>query len=751
MSIENRSKDGAYVFISYVSPDRDKVNAALEVLYRRGFRFWYDQFIDAGATWENDIMQNIENSKAFLGFISHDFGTRRVAREEIRRALDKREKDETYKVVLVLLDIGALTAFDDETRAKIKKTQYIRYWKEGGIVGGLTESFVNKLTGANWPPEVIDEKRRRDNGFTEPWKPGGVQEDELQRLLDEADKLPWRSHHRLIDDYKPRTELVRVGAEEKELRFYPLSDAQLEPTAVYPIIMDNQWVPRAVYDDPELRAQFFKDGLKCPAVAEVIKCEQRKEIFRALLHNWQIIVNRASILNSEIFSDWYTPGNAEYDAFRDMMGDDSIVTYLWREERPTDRLKFGVSPEGKNWLNFCLNAPEKKEISCLRLDWDSKKSNVYETARLLTYRFQNFCLVTAQDEYRMNALMAALGIPNENGEAFRKLWGDIQEAVIKWNAETGENYSREAFYKQFIVLDESPVPECRLDTAKPFAWELKQIIDFVYTTNLPDALNMTPVIPPDSPMTAFHYSERSQIQGQREISPEELAFAAEEFTRSVRAAMKAPPPEEQEDKSKEPRHYCTAPMPFPARTNFTLGQLCQIRASKKWIRYVRKLTDGKTRARLNELDFHNIPGVWESYWQFLRWMEEQKDKIFPGLEWRTVPAALSVLYHFEETTLAAVYDRKADGTPRLRMCFPDMDKLTECESLRRKTALWIDYVCSDVIAEPENPWMNNLLLTEVRLFEGMTRVNGIDVFKKLRCALCEAGFERAPIPDFVGT
>lgn len=97
MPFENRSKDGPYVFISYVSPDRTKVNAALEVLYRRGFRFWYDQFIDAGATWETDIMQNIENSKAFLGFISHDFGTRRVAREEINRALKKRDDDPTYK------------------------------------------------------------------------------------------------------------------------------------------------------------------------------------------------------------------------------------------------------------------------------------------------------------------------------------------------------------------------------------------------------------------------------------------------------------------------------------------------------------------------------------------------------------------------------------------------------------------------------------------------------------------------------
>ena len=159
---------------------------------------------------------------------------------------------------------------------------------------------------------------------------------------------------------------------------------------------------------------------------------------------------------------------------------------------------------------------------------------------------------------------------------------------------------------------------------------------------------------------------------------------------------------------------------------------------------MRKLTDGKNRSRLNELDFHNIPGVWESYWKFLDWI--RKNENFRMCGQNDAPAALSVLYHFEETTLAAVYDRRKDGTPRLRMAFPDLDKLMSRESLGRKTALWIDYVCGDVFQDPR---MNNILLTEVRLFEGMTRVNGIDVFKKLRCALCESGFERVPIPDLV--
>ena len=86
--LQDRSMDGPYLFISYVSPDREKVKATLDVLYQRGFRYWYDQFIDGGDNWEDSIMKHIEGSDAFLGFISHDFGERPVALAEIEKAFE---------------------------------------------------------------------------------------------------------------------------------------------------------------------------------------------------------------------------------------------------------------------------------------------------------------------------------------------------------------------------------------------------------------------------------------------------------------------------------------------------------------------------------------------------------------------------------------------------------------------------------------------------------------------------------------
>ncbi|MBQ6206845.1 MAG: hypothetical protein IJK52_07160, partial [Oscillospiraceae bacterium] len=338
-----------------------------------------------------------------------------------------------------------------------------------------------------------------------------------------------------------------------------------------------------------------------------------------------------------------------------------------------------------------------------------------------------------------DALMAALDIRRERRDAFIKRWRKVQERAIQWNEKTGKTYTRNQFYKDFIVQEGSNVDECLVDTGKPFSDELKEIIDFVYAMNLPDALNLTPAIPPDSPMTAFRYSERSETQGQREISAEELAFASEEFTVSVKIAMKG------ELSADSKPLYCKTPMPIPARTDFTLRQLYDIRKSKDWIHYLRKLTDGKTRSRLTELDFHNIPGVWESYCQVLYWMKENAET-FSDCQWGETPAAVSVLYHFEETTLATVYERAEDGTPRLMMAFPDLEELLKRDSLQRKSALWIDYVCGNVLKDPR---MNNLLLTEIRLFEGMTRVNGILVFDKLKCALCKSGFQRVPIPDLV--
>ena len=52
----------------------------------------------------------------------------------------------------------------------------------------------------------------------------------------------------------------------------------------------------------------------------------------------------------------------------------------------------------------------------------------------------------------------------------------------------GKGYSREQFYKDCIVVKDSPVVECRISRKKPFAEELKQMIDLRYNLNFAQAL-----------------------------------------------------------------------------------------------------------------------------------------------------------------------------------------------------------------------------------------------------------------------
>ena len=100
-----------------------------------------------------------------------------------------------------------------------------------------------------------------------------------------------------------------------------------------------------------------------------------------------------------------------------------------------------------------------------------------------------------------------------------------------------------------------------------------------------------------------------------------------------------------------------------------------------------------------------------------------------------IPGALSVIYHFEEIRLVTVY--KKGETPRISR--PDENAVALSKkngSLSRKTGFYIDYICGDV---DEDPRWENPLLTEIRLFEGMTYESGGKVFDALLKCLNETG------------
>ena len=67
------SGDRPYIFASYSHRDIEKVFAIIRLLQRRGYRIWFDEGIDPGTEWEDNIAEHLANAGYVIPFFSENF------------------------------------------------------------------------------------------------------------------------------------------------------------------------------------------------------------------------------------------------------------------------------------------------------------------------------------------------------------------------------------------------------------------------------------------------------------------------------------------------------------------------------------------------------------------------------------------------------------------------------------------------------------------------------------------------------
>lgn len=705
--------DQPYLFASYLHTDRPMVEAILGYLHRRGFRIWYDTEITPGVEWEKYIKKKVDGSSSFLCFLSSGAHTHPVVMEEISQAIQKKkaiqeeEKDDSYQIVFVFFDRIAPSDYRADIKWVIEKMQWVNFRKPGGI----TEERIGKLCSAEWPKEIIDNDYRKSRGL-EKWETF-VKKHRIDTLEDEVfwlgGTVGTRVERVLCNDYIPHGSAS--GEDAEAIPFYQISPSQVMHDTAYPIVMDNQWVPTELLDDD----LFLKEGMLEETISAKINLRRKNEILKSLVHNWQIVVNRASMVNSEIFSEWYGPGSSDRDAFAKLLEDNAILLFLMGENGPADKPAFDHNKKWlKQWTLFCKDHP----VPCLKFDWDNPEGNKYETSVGLGYAFQNFCLTLADDDYTLEYLEEVFDIPEDTGsdegrnrEAFASCWKQVQQDVIRYRQESKtKTYNRETFYKHFLV-EGAEVSRCVLDLEhNEFAKEMKQIIDFQYALNLPKALGLRPVIPSDCKLDPDLIRSGSTMD-YKEIAADELIFAVKEFRAGFLKAKRT--------------------MSLPDKLELSLAEVCELRYVEEWRRYINAVTDGRKRSHLDQVDFFEIQKVWGEYVSLLEHIRKYDKENGKGNGWEERPAALSILFKFDEMTLTAVYT--AEG--KCSFSGPPMEKVKSF--LNRRSILRIDYMCCDVTSEGQDNIQDNILMTELRLFEGITAENGFEVYQKLWDAMEE--------------
>lgn len=664
-------------FISYSHADIVKVEHIYNILRRQGIRIWYDDMgngIKLGEKWNEVIDERLKKSSVFVCFLANGVENRSEVIREILLANELKKANEAYKMIFVFLERVPLNSFPKEVADLIRNSQFVSLYKFGGI----TEAFIKRLVSHQvWSAACVDDNERRKNGFA-PWSESENEEIEFEDYDENGIYV--------YDQAMPH----RVEFEGKY--YYRISKNEIDKGTVYPICIDNQWCPEEYLNNP----QFIENGFREDSIRNAIVKRQTSEVVRALLHNLQIVVNRATVQNSAVFLQWYINYNGqlneeEHKAFCELLRDGSIVICLFGEENPWGRADYQINDRA-DYDKLCMD----NEVFCLRLDWDNE-TNKYLINKNLAAQFHNTCIVLPEFEMDFIGLCKVFGINDkEKQQEFRDVWKNIQKEVLDYSHNENKLFSRQKFYERFIIKEGTKAEHSIIDPDKPFSAELKQIIDYIYCTNLPKALGIQTIIPDDSRIKVYDETSLITRGAYREITIDELCCAIEEYLPGFVGSV----------------------YDLPVAREYTIDEVYKVRKLSKWKRYVNTVVSGRKRATENEIDFYDIDQTWKYYSQAIA--EMKKKQLFPEKSWEAKPMVLSVIYTIGNSRIEVIY---GDG-----LTIRTSSRKNLIQSSGQNAIITVYYTFSDVSSKKTG---KNPFFTSRCLFRGIVIGNEKTVFDRI--------------------
>ncbi|MBP3870219.1 MAG: toll/interleukin-1 receptor domain-containing protein [Faecalicoccus sp.] len=114
--------DKPYIFVSYAHKDSKKVFQIIEQLQKRGYRIWYDEGIEPGTEWPENIAQHLIKSDTFIAFVTENSMNSANCRREINFALSKEKPFLT--IILEKTEIPAGMELQISAQQSILKYNY---------------------------------------------------------------------------------------------------------------------------------------------------------------------------------------------------------------------------------------------------------------------------------------------------------------------------------------------------------------------------------------------------------------------------------------------------------------------------------------------------------------------------------------------------------------------------------------------------------------------------------------------------
>lgn len=332
----------------------------------------------------------------------------------------------------------------------------------------------------------------------------------------------------------------------------------LEPDAVVPQCLDNQYVSDAVFADMCRRGVDYQDA----AVAQARERNFRNEFIRSLVYSSQVVIQRAFLKNSDFLYKNYLPTDqANLSAFAKLIKQHAIVPYLFAEESLTDKLEFDVSREG-DAATLALLREVGDDVRCVRLAV-SKDANSRAIASLTTDFGAGLTKLNNLDSVQRNAMASELFADpkqlQQDGmwQAFEYALdglADYSFAKSRERRREGKALVRQDIYRDLFAAGEDDVSRNKnvvlgrfrpAGSEEPFLLELKKYVDLIYNTNLPDHLKRYTFTPAGMPSrmalqdisaSSFGHSQIDSVVSDRDG----LEWVRRTFTAATQSAMNLP-------------------------------------------------------------------------------------------------------------------------------------------------------------------------------------------------------------------
>lgn len=264
-----------------------------------------------------------------------------------------------------------------------------------------------------------------------------------------------------------------------------LRPENLDPGAVVAQSLDNQWV------EADLTRKMIAKGKSLSDVQDQRTDHVRAEYFRSLINTRQIVVNRVYFYNNPAISRDLSEGGEARRAHQKLLADGTLVPFLLGEREPTDR------PAGMDvdeaafdaWRDTLAEMPATEKVRCLRMSWNDQENARDARSALINPFAARVQGLTAKD---IPLLASQVGVPGKKVAQFAEKIGEVVDFSNHQRIRDA-SVTRNLLYQKFVCVDGTPVTEGRYDRGKPFAAEIKQLLDLVYNVNLADALGMYPL------------------------------------------------------------------------------------------------------------------------------------------------------------------------------------------------------------------------------------------------------------------